>query len=78
MIKTKGELEAQEIRSETKLIRAQIMAEGQAKANQIEAQIGNYVLSKKSEAEKKVAEYKAEEIKVVGESETELAKLLVN
>ena len=54
------------------------MAEGRAKANDIEAQLDNYVMRKKAETEKKVAEFKAEEIKITGDSEAKLAKLLVN
>lgn len=73
-----GELEAQQIISETKVIRARILAEGRAKANQIEADIDNYVLTKKAETEKKVAEYKSKEIKVTGAAEAQLAKLLEN
>jgi len=33
VILTKGELEAQTVKSETKVIRAKILAEGRAKAN---------------------------------------------
>jgi len=35
-------------------------------------------MTKKAETEKKVAEFKAEEIKITGESEKKLAELLVN
>lgn len=78
MIVAKGELEAQQVRSQTRVVRARILAEGRAKANEIEAQVDNYVLTKKAETEKKVAEFKAEEIRVTGDAEAKLAKLLVN
>ena len=78
MIIAKGELEAQQVWSETRVVRARIIAEGRAKANQIEAQVDNYVMTKKAETEKKVAEFKAEEIKITGEAEAKLAKLLEN
>ena len=35
-------------------------------------------MTKKAETEKKVAEYKAQEIQVTGAAEAKLAKLLVN
>ena len=72
------ELEAQEIISETKMIRASLMAEGRAHYNKLFSESDAYVIKKEGQAKEKVSKFVAEELKVKGKAEAELAKNLAS
>lgn len=69
-----AELEAQEVKAETKMIKASFMADGRAKVNQIIAESEAYCLKVEADAKAKAAEKIAEEVKIRGRAEAELAK----
>jgi regulator of protease activity HflC (stomatin/prohibitin superfamily) len=77
-IDAQSELDAEEIKAETKMIKAGLLADGRAKFNQIIAEAEGYVLKKEGEAKQQAAEKIAEEIRIRGKAEAELARNLAN
>lgn len=77
-IDAQSELDAEEIRAETKMIKASFLADGRAKFNKIIAEAEAYVVKKEAEAQQQAAEKIADEIKIRGKAEAELAKNLAN
>mmetsp|Transcript_11220 Transcript_11220/g.11174 ORF Transcript_11220/g.11174 Transcript_11220/m.11174 type:complete len:381 (+) Transcript_11220:149-1291(+) len=69
-----SQLEAEEVKAETKMIRARILAEGRAKYNETIAEAEAYVLTKEAEARQKTAEKFAEELRIRGKAETRLSE----
>ena len=77
-IDAQSELDAQEIISETKMIRASLMADGRAHYNKLFSESDAYIIKKDGQAKEKVAKFTAEEIKVKGKAESELVKNLAS
>lgn len=73
-----GELDAQEIQGQTKLIGASILADGTAKQKKITVESESYVMTKGAEAKQTASQKVADELKMKGKAETSLSKSLAN
>lgn len=77
-VRVKAELEAAEIQGDIKMTKARITAEGSGKAKKVMAEGDCYALKKEAEAAEKAAKMIADEIKIRGRAEAELAKNLAS
>lgn len=73
-IEAQSQLDAQEIQAETKMIKANFLAGGRARHNEIVSHSEAYVVKKEAEGKQRAAEKVADEVKIKGRAETQLAK----
>lgn len=69
-----AQLEAQEVIAETNMIKAEFLADGHAKVEEVKADVENYVKKVEAKAELNISENVAQELKIKGRAESELAK----